>query len=51
MRKSAEDAVEVLVTFAVVGTMIFWLPELAVSTVIEVPVADCTSPPTKASAG
>jgi hypothetical protein len=40
-----------LVTFAVVGTVIVWLPEVAVTTVIEVPVADWTSPPTKAIAG
>jgi len=51
VRRSAADAVEVLVTLAVVGTFMVWLPEPAVRTVIEVPVADCTSPATKAIAG
>ena len=51
MRRSADDAVDVLVTLAVVGTVMVWLPELAVKTVTEVPMADRTSPATKAIAG
>jgi hypothetical protein len=37
-----------LVTVAVVGTVIVCAPAVAVRIVIEVPVADCTSPLTKA---
>jgi hypothetical protein len=51
VRRSAEDAVEVLVTVAVVGTVIVWAPAPVVRIVIETPVADCTSPATKAIAG
>jgi hypothetical protein len=50
-RKSAEVAVEVFVTLAVVGTLIVWLPAVAVITVTEVPVADLTSPATSGIAG
>jgi hypothetical protein len=49
--KSVEDADEVRVTAAVVGTLITSLPEAAVSTVIDVPLAWVTSPATKGIGG
>lgn len=51
VRRSVEEADDMRVTFAVVGTVIVWLPPAAVATVIDVPVAAVTSPPTKAPAG
>ena len=51
MRRSVEAATTVLVTDAVVGTVIVWLPEVVVSTVIEMPVAPVTSPLMNAMGG
>ena len=51
VRRSVEDADSVLVTLATVGTVIVWLPELAVITVIEIPAAPVTSPLTTGSGG
>jgi hypothetical protein len=51
VRKSVEDAEDIRVTIAVVGTLITSLPEVVVSTVIDVPAAAVTSPVTKAPAG
>jgi hypothetical protein len=51
VRRSVEDADSVLVTVATVGTVIVWLPELAVITVIEMPTAPVTSPLTKGACG
>jgi anti-sigma factor RsiW len=49
--KSVEDADDIRVTVAVVGTLITWVPEVAVSTVIDVPLAWVTSPVTTGIAG
>jgi anti-sigma factor RsiW len=49
--KSVEEAEDIRVTVAVVGTLITWLPEVAVSTVIDVPLAWVTSPATTGIAG
>ena len=49
--KSVEDADDIRVTVAVVGTLITWLPAVAVSTVIDVPLAWVTSPATIGIAG
>jgi hypothetical protein len=46
VRKSVEEAVDIRVTVAVVGTLITSLPVVAVSTVIDVPAAFVTSPAT-----
>jgi hypothetical protein len=51
VRRSVEDAGKVLVTVATVGTVIVWLPEPAVITVIEMPSALVTSPLTTGSGG
>jgi hypothetical protein len=51
VRRSVEAATTVVVTAAVVGTVIVWLPLVVVSTVMEMPVAAVTSPVTKAIAG
>jgi len=51
VRRSLADATTVVVTAAVVGTVIVWLPDVVVSTVIETPAAPVTSPLTKAIAG
>jgi hypothetical protein len=51
VRRSAADETTVVVTAAVVGTVIVWLPAVVVSTVIEMPAAPVTSPLTKAIAG
>ncbi len=49
--RSVEEATTVVVTAAVVGTVIVWLPDVAVSTVIEMPAAPVTSPLTNAIGG
>jgi hypothetical protein len=49
--KSVEDADDIRLTVAVVGTLITWLPEVAVRTVIDVPLAWVTSPVTAGIAG
>src|SRR4029077_4189668 len=49
--RSLAEATTVVVTAAVVGTMIVWLPDVVVRTVIEIPVAPVTSPLTKAIGG
>ena len=51
VRKSVEEADDIRITDAVVGTLMTSLPAAAVSTVIEVPAAAVTSPVTKAPAG
>jgi hypothetical protein len=49
--RSVAEATTVVVTAAVVGTVIVWLPDVVVSTVIEMPAAPVTSPLTKAIGG
>jgi hypothetical protein len=49
--RSAAEADSILVTVAVVGTVIVWLPAAAVNTVIETPAASVTSPVRNACAG
>ena len=49
--RSVEEATTVVVTAAVVGTVMVWLPEVVVSTVIEMPAAPVTSPLTNAIGG
>ena len=49
--RSVAEADSILVTVAVVGTVIVWLPEPVVNTVIETPAAPVTSPVTNACAG
>jgi hypothetical protein len=51
VRRSVAAADDVRVTLAVVGTVMVWVPEAPVSTVIDVPVAAVTSPLTNAAAG
>jgi len=51
VRKSVEEADDIRVTDAVVGTLTTSLPEPAARIVIEVPAAAVTSPATNASAG
>jgi hypothetical protein len=48
---SVADATVVVVIEAVVGTVIVWLPDVAVRTVIETPAAPVTSPLTSAIGG
>jgi len=43
VRRSVEDAEDILVTVEVVGTLIDWLPDAAVITVIDVPAAQAWS--------
>jgi hypothetical protein len=49
--RMAAEAVSILVTVAVVGTVIVWLPEPVVNTVTVTPTAPSTSPLTNACAG
>jgi hypothetical protein len=49
VRRSDDDATIVVVTAAVVGTVMVWLPDVVVSTVIETPFAPVTSPLTIAA--
>lgn len=51
VRRSVDEAEDIRVTVAVVGTLMVSLPDAAVSTVIDVPAAFVTSPVTKAPAG
>jgi hypothetical protein len=51
VRRSLGEPTTVVLTAAVVGTVIVWLPFVVVSTVIEIPAAAVTSPVTKATAG
>jgi hypothetical protein len=50
VRRSVDDAADIRVTVAVVGTLITSLPAV-VRSVIDVPAAAVTSPATKAPAG
>ena len=49
--RSVAAAISVVVTAAVVGTVMVWLPDVVVNTVIEIPVAPVTSPLTNAIGG
>jgi hypothetical protein len=49
--RAVGEATTDVVTAAVVGTMIVWVPDGVVSTVIEMPVAPVTSPLTNAIGG
>lgn len=46
---AVDEATTVVDTAAVVGTVMVWLPDVAVSTVIETPDAPVTSPLTNAT--
>ena len=49
--RSVGEATTVVVTAAVVGTVMVWLPDAVVSTMIEMPAAPVTSPLTNAIGG